>query len=94
MGRRPESCTTLSDTLSICEFKTGGREHEGFWLYDKTRGMNLAMRAKTERDAFVKALEYYQERTAHVERQYKELQAKVDTFVSQFVPDEDNEYNY
>lgn len=30
----------LTDTLTISECT------DGFWLYDKTRGMNLSMRAK------------------------------------------------
>jgi len=31
----------LSDTLTISECK------DGYWIYDKTRGMNISMRAKT-----------------------------------------------
>lgn len=77
------SSVKLSDTLtmSLC--------HDGYWLYDNTRGMNLAMHAKTSEDAFLKALTYYQKRLADVESNYKSLQSKVDSFVSQFV--EDNE---
>ena len=60
---------------------------DGFWLYDDTRGMNLAMKAKSEQDAFIDALEYYQERLALMEGQYNDLQAKVNAFVNLF-PDE------
>lgn len=73
----------LSDTLGLSECK------DGFWLYDSTRGRNLAMRAKTANDAFVEALEYYQERLQQVEQQYKELHAKVDAFVSQVAGTDD-----
>lgn len=61
---------------------------DGFWLYDDTRGMNLAMRAKSEQDAFIDALEYYQERLTLVENEYNDLKAKVDAFVGLF-PNED-----
>jgi len=63
--------------------------HDGYWLYDETRGMNLAMRAKTEQAAFVEALEYYQKRLTEQEDQYKRLRDQVDSFVEQFVESED-----
>lgn len=47
----------LSDTLSLSECK------DGWWLYDKAAGMNLAMKAASERQAFIEALSYYQDRT-------------------------------
>lgn len=61
---------------------------DGFWLYDETRGMNLAMKAKSEQDAFLDTLEYYQERLTLIESQYNDLKAKVDAFVDLF-PNED-----
>lgn len=67
-----------TDTLSLCECT------DGFWLYDKTRVMNLSMRAKTPQDAFVGAITYYQGRLTEVEKQYSELSAKVGNFVEQF----------
>lgn len=76
--------TTLSSKLTLSECT------DGFWLYDWTRGMNLSMRAKTAQDAFVEALTYYQDRLKEVEGELKELTLKVDAFVSQFVPDEDD----
>lgn len=57
---------------------------DGFWLYDETRGMNLSMKAKSGQDAFIEALEYYQERLTLIEQQYNDLCAKVDDFVSLF----------
>lgn len=75
----------LTPTLALTECK------DGFWLYDETRGINLAMRAKTSTDAFVEALEYYQDRLKEVESHYSSLKAKVDSFVSNFV-DEESDY--
>lgn len=72
----------LTPTLALTEC------NDGFWLYDKTRGMNLSMRAKTPQDAFVEALTYYQRRLGEVETAHKELTAKVDAFVSQFCPED------
>lgn len=74
----------LSKSLSISECT------DGFWMYDETRGMNLAMRAKTAEAAYIQALEYYQERLKEVEEDYKSLKAKVDHFVGQFVDDDED----
>ena len=40
---------------------------DGFWLYDTTRRMNLAVRAKSKDEAFVEALLYYQDLVAQLE---------------------------
>jgi hypothetical protein len=78
------SSTKLSETLtiSLC--------NDGYWLYDKTRGMNISKRAKTSEAAFVEALTYYQKRLSEIEGAYKCLKGQVDSFVSQFI-EEDNE---
>lgn len=81
------SSTKLSDTLvlTLCG--------DGYWLYDDTRSMNLSMRAKTETDAFVEAITYYQRRLTEVETAYKSLDAKVTHFVDQFKePEYDDGY--
>jgi len=65
----------LTDTLTISECK------DGYWLYDKTRGMNLAMRAKTEQDAYVDAITYYQKRCAEIEHKKKKLYDSVNSFI-------------
>ena len=52
-----------------------------FWLYDKVLGMNLSMRAKTEREAYVEALEYYQRKLAETEDKLRCLTKKVSSFV-------------
>lgn len=88
MSKPPEGIIELSKTLSMCWYPpTSG--HHGFWLYDETRGMNLAMRAKSEQDAFVEALEYYQERLKEVESNLHSLLTKVDAFVAQVADDPD-----
>ena len=81
--RKAISTIKLSETLNLSEC------HDGFWLYDKTRGMNLAMRSKTSTDALVKAIMYYQNRLINIEQLHKELKNKVDVFVDQFITNED-----
>ena len=75
--RKTISTIKLSDTLQLSEC------HDGFWLYDKTRGMNLSMQAHTPTDAFVQALTYYQRRLVEIEQAHITLHQKVDHFVSQ-----------
>ncbi len=67
------------DTFSLTECT------DGYWLYDSVVGMNLAMRAKTEQDAYIEALLYYQRKLVEVKTDYKNLNDKVQTFVSQFI---------
>lgn len=71
-----EEAAFISDTFHLTH------QRDGYWLWDKTRGMNLAMRSKSERDAFVEALQYYQKRLTTVEFLYKNLNEKVDAFVN------------
>lgn len=74
-------------TLSECE--------DGFWLYDYDRGMNLSMRAKTEKDAFIDVIKYYQKRLSKVESEFKELENCVLKFISSLpadmLPDVEND---
>ena len=83
MGKHISS-VKLTDTLTISTCT------DGLWLYDKTRGMNLSMGAKTETDAFVEAITYYQKRLSEVEAAHGDLKAKVDEFVSKFVDDSED----
>jgi hypothetical protein len=69
-----------------------GHGDAGWWLYDECRGINLAIKAKTEREAFTKALEYYQERCNRLEQKNHKLQTKIENFVEQFL-DEEGNYN-
>lgn len=89
MSKPPDNIVKLSKTLTLGEYTNPRNSNFGFWLHDDTRGMNLAMRAKTPESAFVEALTYYQYRLLEVEQGYKALQTKVDAFVAQFVEDED-----
>lgn len=74
----------LSATLAMSECT------DGWWLYDSTRGMNLAMRAKSRDEAFLTLAAYYQDRLARVETEHRALTAKVELFVSQFVQDDND----
>jgi hypothetical protein len=73
------------DTLSLHECT------DGYYLYDYVIGMNIGMRAKTEQDAYIEALLYYQRKLTEVKKDYKTLNNKVESFVSQFIEDEDDE---
>lgn len=63
---------------------------DGYWLYDYTRGMNLSMRAKSEKDAFVEAIQYYQRRLKEVESNLSSLESKVKSFLVQFSNDDED----
>jgi hypothetical protein len=89
MSKLPDNVVKLSSTLTLCEYQSPKNGSFGFWLWDETRGMNLAMRAKSSTDAFVEALMYYQKRLLTVEHDYRSLKGKVDAFVEQFVEPED-----
>ena len=65
------------DTLSLHECT------DGYYLYDYVVGMNISMRAKTEQDAYIEALLYYQKRLQQVKNDYKVLNDKVESFLSQ-----------
>ena len=65
-----------NDTINLTE------SNNGFWVYDETRGMNLAMRAKTEREAWVEAIRYYQMRLATIESSYNGLKSRVESFMT------------
>lgn len=77
------STTHLTPHLSLSEC------HDGFWLYDHTRGMNLSIRAKSPEEAFVECISYYQKRLSEVENKHDVLVAKINSFLDQFAePDE------
>jgi hypothetical protein len=85
MSKPPDTSETLSETLKLSEYQSPRNGGFGFWLWDTTQEMNLAMRAKTERAAFVEALHYYQKRLTTVEKEHRALTEKVNVFVAQFV---------
>lgn len=69
------------DTLSLHECT------DGYYLYDYVIGMNVSMRAKTEQDAYIEALLYYQNKLKQVKNDYNLLNDKVENFISQFDKD-------
>jgi len=71
-----------NDTITLSQ----GRD--GYWLYDETRSMNLSMKAKTEQEAFVETILYYQERLSEIETAYTKIENQVSIFVSQFTEDD------
>lgn len=66
------------ETLSLVECT------DGYYLYDTVVGMNISMRAKTEQDAYIEALLYYQRTLKQAKANYKVLNDKVESFLSQF----------
>jgi hypothetical protein len=73
-----------TDTLLLSECT------DGFYLYDYIEGMNVVMRAKTEQEACIKALEWYQKRLNIAKEDYKTLSNKVDSFLKQFIDEDDD----
>ena len=63
-----------NDTINL----TKHPQKEDYWLYDKRLGYNVAMHAKTERDAFVQATDCYQRAIARITSENKSLRLKVD----------------
>lgn len=83
MGKTIKS-EKLSESITLSECT------DGFWLYDKTRGMNLAMRSKSRELAFLSVIDYYQKRLLTVDSEYAILKERVDNFVGMFSSDEDD----
>lgn len=86
MSRPPISITDLSSTITISEC------HDGFWLWDETREMNLSMRAKTRDAAISEAFDYYQKRLKVLEAKLNDITTKLDAFLAQF-SDPDDEFD-
>lgn len=86
MGKTLNS-VVLSKTLTISECT------DGFWLWDETRRMNLAMKAESTEAALVEAITYYQRRMADVESSYNSLKSRVESFVES-VRDDEDDYHY
>lgn len=91
MSTPPDRHQELSPTLELSEYTNPKNGSYGFWLYDTTRGMNLAMRAKTSTDALVQAIHYYQRRVLQVELDLRNINEQVDKFVSNVRPMEDKQ---
>lgn len=66
------------DTLSLHECT------DGYYLYDYVICVNISMRAKTEQDAYIEALLYYQNKLSKLKTDYDNMHQKVENFLSQF----------
>ena len=89
-----EDIRIIFKTETICLFeRINDGEWNGFYLYDKNESMNIGFKCKTEHDAIIEALEYYQEQLAKTRNEYQELKRKVDDFVGQIIGiyDEDDD---
>jgi hypothetical protein len=75
------------DTLSLHECT------DGYYLYDYVIGMNISMRAKTEQEAYIEALLYYQRKLKESQTLYKEIKYKVENFFRQFDISESGDIN-
>ena len=75
MGSKAIRHERINETTELSECA------DGFWLYDKRRGMNLGMRADSEKAALIEALEYYQERLPEVEAENKRLSGCIESFL-------------
>jgi hypothetical protein len=91
MARPPISIVKLTDTLSLSECHPTADYRGKYWLWDETRGLNLAMGAETAQDSLVQAITYYQKRLKEIETCYWSLQKEVDTFVCRVARKEDEE---
>lgn len=82
------TCRELSRSLTLSQCT------DGYWLYDKTRGMNLALRSDSPEAAMLAAIEYYQRRLSTVEGDYKQLAEKVDVFIESLRDDEGGNHEH
>lgn len=64
-------------------------DNRGFWLYDKIFRVNIAMRANSEREAWIEALTYYQNSYRDIKSSHDGLVHRINTAVGQFVEDFD-----
>lgn len=69
------SSRKLTDTISLAEY------NDGFYIYDKIAGYNIVMRAKTEENAFIMALEHYQKKHLLLKGEHSDLRSKVNAFI-------------
>lgn len=75
--------TVKTDTLTLTECT------DGYYLWDNIAGFNIAVHAKDEQQAFIEGLEYYQRYHTKLQKEYKELNNKVNSFLCQFSEDND-----
>ena len=61
---------------------------DGYYLWDKVAGFNISIHAKTEQQALIDGLEYYQRYHSKLKKESKELNDKVESFLCQFGKEE------
>ena len=83
MSRPAIQTIKLSDSVSLSECHRTANYPRGWWLYDKTRGMNLSIAADSKETALLDALHYYQRRLKEIETSYETLNIHVNRFVRQ-----------
>ena len=70
------SSQKLTETLTLIQWS------DGYWIYDKTLCMHIAVKAPTAQAAATTAFAYYQRRLQQSEDKLNDLKSKVDFFVS------------
>ena len=85
MAKKADKQTKLTDAITLSEILPGHPD-SGFWLYDATVGMNLAMRKESEISAILKALTYWKQRYLQLENEHNQLTKIVDNFVETIRP--------
>ena len=54
---------------------------DGYYLYDYVVGVSISMRAKTEQDAYIEAIKYYQKHTQALVDDNLSLNSKLDSII-------------
>lgn len=86
---REERLNFEKKSFKINEVTTITECHSGWWLWDENRRINLSMKADSKEDALIEAFEYYQKNFKEMEKNYYLLKNKVDSFVGQFIVEEE-----
>lgn len=68
--------TKLLDHLELTHVTEGG--NKGFWLYDRKAGYNVVMKAPTEIDAYIHAINSYSETQARLLKESNESHRLLD----------------
>ena len=89
MAKKADKQEKLTPEITISEIFPGHPD-SGFWLYDSDSGMNLAMRADSERQAVLAALTYWKSRFQQLERTHIDMVNDVNRFIAIFKPDDED----
>ena len=89
MAKKADKQEKLTPEITISEIFPGHPD-SGFWLYDSDAGINLAMRADSERQSLLAALTYWKSRFQQLERVHSDMAKEVNRFITIFKPDEED----